>query len=86
MVQRIHILFIGFIVAVSFVAFGSLQNHGPQSSVPVINSPSMIPGAEAVRPLATNQSMRVNELTSELTNPGPDTDNPDRARASSIAE
>ena len=35
--------------------------------------PSMVPGTEAVRPLAANQSLRVNEIISELSYPSPST-------------
>lgn len=64
----IGVAVIGIVGASYFVFHGAGTVVVPEKSA---SEPSMVPGAEAVRPLATGQSLRTNEIISELVNPPP---------------
>lgn len=74
MVKVANALLIGVTLAATFFVFsnreGLLEIDGRGSQL-YQDEASMIPGAEAVRPLAANQSLRVNEILAELKYPSP---------------
>lgn len=60
------------LIATYFVFGGKEESSFLKPSLsPSYHQPSMVPGAEAVRPLATNQSLRVQSLLTELKHPSP---------------
>ena len=65
MLKLLNCLFIGVILTASFFLFGGKETSF-RKTPSFHTEPSMIPGAQAVRPLAANQSIRMEELLSDL--------------------
>jgi len=74
MFRLLIISFIGMTLIATYFVFGGKEDSSflkPRPPSPSYYQPSMVPGAEAVRPLATNQSLRVQNLLTELKHPSP---------------
>ncbi len=71
MIRKVHLFLAVFIVGISFFAFETLDSKDA-TVTQELKAPSMIPGAEAVRPLAAQQSGRVEQLVSDLAAAGPE--------------
>lgn len=65
-----YLLIMGTLVMASFFVFKTTYQPVP-ADMRESREPSMVPGAEAVRPVAANQSLRVDALISDLAVPSP---------------
>lgn len=65
-----YLLIMGTLVTASFFVFKTTHQPVP-ADMRESREPSMVPGAEAVRPVAANQSLRVDALISDLAVPAP---------------
>ncbi len=74
MMKYFNFLFIGVLCVASFFLFKSAPTplgHMSEGVRDLNRQPAMIPGVEAVRPLAASQNQRADEIMSELALPPP---------------
>lgn len=72
MTKSLNVTLMVFMVAFSYFVFKGFEYQQVKPfGTGAVEQPSMIPGAEAVRPLAAGQSDRIQNVLSELTAPVP---------------